>query len=68
MRKAIDNVEGLVGSLDKLDQHLDMKTIIKLPYASNQSFKSSSLLILLEVEKGKRGKISIKLTTLGSFW
>ncbi len=64
--KAIDSVGGIIESLD----HLELisgygKPLLSYHVQGAKDSKGLADLGLLEVEKGERGKISAKLTTLG---
>lgn len=64
--KAIDNVGGIVDSLEKLEQVSGYgKPLLSYHIQGSKDSKGLADLGLLEVEKGDRGKISAKLTTLG---
>lgn len=63
---AIDNVGGIIDSLEKLEQVSGYeKPLLSYHIQGSKDSKSLADLGLLEVEKGDRGKISAKLTTLG---
>jgi hypothetical protein len=64
--KAIDNVGGIIDSLEKLEQVSGYgKPLLSYHIQGSKDSKGLADLGLLEVEKGDRGKISAKLTTLG---
>ena len=64
--KAIDNAGGSIDSLDKLEQISGYgKPLLSYHVQGAKDSKGLADLGLLEVEKGDRGKISAKLTTLG---
>jgi hypothetical protein len=64
--KAIDGVGGIVDSLEKLEQVSGYgKPLLSYHIQGSKDSKGLADLGLLEVEKGDRGKISAKLTTLG---
>src|ERR671930_2132692 len=64
--KAIDNAGGSIDSLDKLEQISGYgKPLLSYHVQGAKDSKGLADLGLLEVEKGERGKISVKLTTLG---
>ena len=64
--KAIDSVGGIVDSLEKLEQVSGYgKPLLSYHVQGAKDSKGLADLGLLEVEKGDRGKLSVKLTTLG---
>ena len=64
--KAIDNVGGTVDSLEKLEQISGYgKPLLSYHIQGSKDSKGLADLGLVEVEKGDRGKISTRLTTLG---
>jgi hypothetical protein len=64
--KAIDSVGGMVDSLEKLEHVSGYgKPLLSYHVQGAKDSKGLADLGLLEVEKGDRGKISVKLTTLG---
>jgi hypothetical protein len=64
--KAIDSVGGIVDSLEKLEQVSGYgKPLLSYHVQGAKDSKGLADLGLLEVEKGDRGKLSAKLTTLG---
>src|SRR5438093_630135 len=64
--KAIDSVGGIVDSLDQLEQVSGYgKPLLSYHVQGAKDSKGLADLGLVDVEKGDRGKISAKLTTLG---
>ena len=64
--RAIDDAGGMVDSLDKLVQVSDYgKALLSYHIQGSKDSKGLADLGLLDVEKGDRGKISARLTTLG---
>ena len=64
--KAIDSVGGIIESLDHLEQISGYgKPLLSYHVQGAKDSKGLADLGLVEVEKGERGKISAKLTTLG---
>lgn len=64
--KAIDNIGGVIESLDQLEQISGYgKPLLSYHVQGARDSKGLADLGLVEVEKGDRGKISAKLTTLG---
>jgi hypothetical protein len=64
--KAIDSAGGVVDSLDQLEQASGYgKPLLSYHVQGSKESKGLADLGLLEVEKGERGKISTRLTTLG---
>jgi hypothetical protein len=64
--KAIDSAGGEVDSLDQLEQASGYgKPLLSYHVQGSKDSKGLADLGLLEVERGDRGKISTKLTTLG---
>ena len=64
--KAIDSVGGIVDSLDQLEQISGYgKPLLSYHVQGAKDSKGLAHLGLVEVEKGDRGKITAKLTTLG---
>ena len=64
--KAIDSVGGTIDSLDKLEQISGYgKPLLTYHVQGARDSKGLVDLGLVEVERGDRGKISVKLTTLG---
>ncbi len=64
--KAIDSVGGTIDGLEKLEQISGYgKPLLSYHVQGAKDSKGLADLGLLEVEKGERGKISVKLTTLG---
>ena len=64
--KAIDSVGGIIDSLDHLEQISGYgKPLLSYHVQGAKDSKGLADLGLVEVEKGERGKISAKLTTLG---
>jgi hypothetical protein len=64
--KAIDNVGGIVDSLDQLEQISGYgKPLLSYHVQGAKDSKGLADLGLVDVEKGDRGKITAKLTTLG---
>src|ERR671930_682786 len=64
--KAIDSVGGVIDSLEKLEQVSGYgKPLLSYHVQGAKGSKGLADLGLLEVEKGERGKLSAKLTTLG---
>src|ERR671918_1130534 len=64
--KAIDSAGGVIDSLDQLEQASGYgKPLLSYHVQGSKDSKGLADLGLLEVEKGDRGKISAKLTTLG---
>lgn len=64
--KAIDSVGGIVDSLEKLEQVSAYgKPLLSYHIQGSKDSKGLADLGLLDIEKGDRGKISAKLTTLG---
>ena len=64
--KAIDSIGGIVDSLEKLEQVSGYgKPLLSYHVQGAKDSKGLADLGLLEVEKGDRGKLSAKLTTLG---
>src|SRR5918999_176088 len=64
--KAIDSAGGVVDSLDQLEQASGYgKPLLSYHVQGSKDSKGLADLGLLEVERGDRGKISAKLTTLG---
>ena len=64
--KAIDGAGGVIGSLDQLEQISGYgKPLLSYHVQGAKDSKGLADLGLVEVEKGERGKISAKLTTLG---
>jgi hypothetical protein len=64
--KAIDSVGGIIDSLEKLEQVSGYgKPLLSYHVQGAKDSKGLADLGLVEVEKGDRGKLSTKLTTLG---
>ena len=64
--KAIDSVGGFIDSLEKLEQVSGYgKPLLSYHVQGAKDSKGLADLGLVEVEKGDRGKLSAKLTTLG---
>ena len=64
--KAIDSVGGVIDSLEKLEQVSGYgKPLLSYHVQGAKDSKGLADLGLVEVEKGDRGKLSAKLTTLG---
>jgi hypothetical protein len=64
--KAIQGVGGTIESLEQLEQASGYgKPLLSYHVMGSRDSKGLADLGLLEVEKGDRGKISAKLTTLG---
>src|ERR687888_2301285 len=64
--KAIDSIGGTIDSLDQLEQVSGYgKPLLSYHVQGAKDSKGLADLGLVEVEKGDRGKISAKLTTLG---
>jgi hypothetical protein len=64
--KAIDSVGGIIESLDHLEEISGYgKPLLSYHVQGAKDSKGLADLGLVEVEKGERGKISAKLTTLG---
>jgi hypothetical protein len=64
--KSIDSAGGVIGSLDQLEQISGYgKPLLSYHVQGAKDSKGLADLGLVEVEKGERGKISAKLTTLG---
>jgi hypothetical protein len=64
--KAIDSIGGTIHSLDQLEQVSGYgKPLLSYHVQGAKDSKGLADLGLVEVEKGDRGKISAKLTTLG---
>jgi hypothetical protein len=64
--KAIDSAGGVVDSLDQLEHASGYgKPLLSYHVQGSKDSKGLADLGLLEVERGERGKISTKLTTLG---
>jgi len=64
--KAIDSIGGTIDSLDQLEQLSGYgKPLLSYHVQGAKDSKGLADLGLVEVEKGDRGKISAKLTTLG---
>ncbi len=64
--RAIDGVGGTIDSLDQLEQVSGYgKPLLSYHVQGAKDSKGLADLGLVEVEKGDRGKISAKLTTLG---
>jgi hypothetical protein len=63
--KAIDNVGGIIRSLEELEVSGYGKPLLSYHIQGDRDSKGLADLGLVDVEKGDRGKISAKLTVLG---